>query len=719
MIKTFKKALAIMMTIVFAISLVPTFALAEEGEIKTASFAFSNTERIDYGYTVASSSRYGEWNHRPTNCYMRSNYPTFVQIDLTGYEEVLKNKNTKVYMNLIQASSNYPLTGNVDVYLAADNCDQLNFSDATTFNHNIAMSSKFTSKERPVFFSLTSITSPCSSGELSPDTLVTVLDENNANSKIALYMQGSAKGSLSKTTSFNIIYDEKEIDNQDYVNDLANKLTWNIISSDAQNNVASKLNLPKKFYGADVTWTSTNENAINPSSGEVTINPESYTYVTLTASLKYTNFNGDYAEATTAPFVVRITKPIYDYSTGTGTFHNGTNAFVAAGSLDNGHFASAKAIGGIAGKTQDDLCYEIRDASGKQRYDLKAPTDDSNDKRDIIEFSICIPDGCYGYWFNIEMWQKLGTTDKTGEESSLYMLNDGIYNSRKKEYLYKWDGNKWHHVAIVAPGIVSSDGNGIVYDKTFKIYVDGNLVVNNDLSSTFDSPYGVYRIQSHGLCPIESYDSTTKTFSTIACYIDNYRWTNDLYVADYNTKSSVASTYDIDTNSDMLTVVTEGTTAKDIVDSLTIDEDATARVYDSEWNLLEDTTVVSDECVLVVADTNGTTSERSYAYYDIRVIENGEFAFDLPYITKSGDAVNGTVKLFNNSGSKKTYKIFLAVYSAGDELLEVKPKTLEVESGNNGSITTDNADFTDGNYAKLFIWEDDDITPALSSVHFK
>lgn len=743
MIKTFKKALAIMMTIVFVISLVPTFALAETHDSVKIGFVNPISAR-DNGDTSSRDYSYGIRVGTVSN-----QYKGFLQLDFSGYEHLLRDENSKLSVTLgsgkrIQSSTLYlydaalfilddvndAYADHYEIYSDANYC--MNWGEIDAYVDALTSIDGLTPfVSRKEYSAISTYTS-----DGNKQLVLDALDASTDDSVITLQLvqltslcgssnkMGLVHGSDMTYVTINSASEDATPAN--YVADVADKLTWNLISTEEQNNISSKLTLPSKYLGADIEWESTNEDAVNPETGIVTPNYDGKTNVTLTANLTYEAYTGE-IETATQSFDVVLPQLIYDYSNGSGTYYNGDINFVSHTGSSPTHYPKVTIVGGINGKADDDLCYMIQDASGKRRFDLTSPSTDIT-KRDVIEFSICVPSDCYGYGTMIKFANSDGSGGTLGGEYAF--MHDGIYETRFDNLIVSWNGDDWHHVAIMAPGIVKSDADGVEYDTYVKIYVDGVLRYNRDYATSYDEPIGISYCQTNGLCPISDHEANNlnedgthnakgTNWTTVACYLDNVRWTNDVYNPAYNTKSSVASTYDIDTNSDMLTVVTEGTTAKDIVDSLTIDEDATARVYDSEWNLLEDTTVVSDECVLVVADTNGTTSERSYAYYDIRVIENGEFAFDLPYITKSGDAVNGTVKLFNNSDSKKTYKIFLAVYSAGDELLEVKPETLEVESGNNGSITTANADFTDGNYAKLFIWEDDDITPALSSVHFK
>ena len=108
--KAFKKAIAIMLALVFVLSLVPFGALAEvEATKTTAKFEFTptntgvNADRLDFGFIRTDKD--GSWDQKAEytgtesgNLYyglsLSSMYQIFVQLDLTGYEEILRNDST-------------------------------------------------------------------------------------------------------------------------------------------------------------------------------------------------------------------------------------------------------------------------------------------------------------------------------------------------------------------------------------------------------------------------------------------------------------------------------------------------------------------------------------------------------------------------------------------------------------------------------------------------
>lgn len=759
MIKTFKKAIAIMLTLVFVLSLVPvsSFAADAEGGVRTtAKFVFcvntskgyENADRVDFGHAKKDDSVWAQkasWTGATSGdlyygAQLSDQYSIFSQIDLSGYEEILRNESTTIHMNLRMRSTDMKhAISDHSAYFAPDNCDFIDFSSDDTMSYSIAKSAGFTNTDN-LFYTNSDPTDVdlYSSGEISAENLIKALDSNAENSKVSLYFAGNGDNTTNNITRirltedntyFAITYDESEIDNEEYIKEVAGKLTWDKISSEPINSVSSTLNLPTKFFGATIDWDSDNA-AVNPETGEVTVNPSASTEVTLTANLTYEAFNGT-TENETKPFNITLPKEMYDYSSGTGTLYNGDDGSFMEQSGDGNdtlHRPLVEVLDEeLAGKSKGDKYFKFHDADGNRKYDMTKLATDDPLKRDIIEFDICLPTGACGYKTQIKYYDY--ANDKGDTIGGEYIFKtEGIYNYRTGELIIPWDGNKWHHVAIVSPGIVNSDAAGVEYDTNVSIYVDGILAWEKDFGSIYKEPYGIRYCQTNGLCPQEDFDESndgvsagTKNWTTFACYLDNIRWTNDDLedIISYNTLSKVESDeYDVDTNGGTITVMAEDATIKNIIDSLKVDKDASIRVYDANGTLVSNYDVPANGGYTVVAaDTNGTTTERTYAYYDIRVIADNTYAFDVPYIEKdksTGDSV-GVVKLFNKTGSKKTYNVYIALYDVDGSLELVKHKLLEVDDDNVGEITTDSVIFEEDKKVKLFVWEEDGIKPALLS----
>lgn len=306
--KTFKKAIAIAMTLVFILSLVPFSAMAEDGDFKTVSLKFvkGQTTPINFGNTRTGDNYKSSWfqygySNGTYGIYFGSIYPVYAHIDFSGYEEILRNKETTISMTLKnrgkESETSYKINA-FEIYLAPDSCDSIIFSDGTTFNQAIAVSTGFYDQNRPIFFSRSDATavSSYSSGELDPSNVLNVIDENPENSILSLYMQGrggSTRINNAGSTFISIRYNEKEIDNQAYVNDLAEELSWEKFSADSAGSVTEYPDLPLKYKGANITWTSSNPEIFNTETGVITQLRGEEAPVKLTASLSYTDFAGN------------------------------------------------------------------------------------------------------------------------------------------------------------------------------------------------------------------------------------------------------------------------------------------------------------------------------------------------------------------------------------------------------------------------------------------
>lgn len=754
-----------MMTVIFVFTLVPNFALADaaEGAVETTLELLNPVRTFDTGIADYSSYLRGG-----TAAIHQKVYRAYFQLDFSGYEHLLRDDSTKIqlYVRPGGSAKKYPLYA-YNMYILDDASDEYGehykvYSDSSygMSREEVLQYVTYISNETGKTPFITSDNIPSSgtysteisnvSSDANMQVLLDALEEAPDNSVVTLQYvtqtgQGGGNGQFkhkSDLTYLKITCSNSEATPQKYAQDIADMITWDSISSDDINNVTSSLNLLSGNYlGTTIDWESNNETAINPETGAVTVDPEANTYVTLTANVSYTPYEG---EAVTAKqvFNVKIPKNLYDYSSGTGTYYTGDNAFKSTYGGDRSHTPKITKVGGIAGKDINDLCYMLQDSNGgevdgvtysaNRRYNM-IDSDDSPGYpyRDIYEFDICIPDDCYGYRLMIKYKDFGGNGGTYGGEFAF--KSDGIYETRFGKLIFPWDGNEWHHVAIVAPGVVESDADGVEYDTYVRIYVDGVLEFDDDLEASYSKPNGISYCQANGLCPITdhivnnkkedgTHDVNGTNWTTVACYLDNVRYTNDDLediIIPYNTLSNVASSsYGVDNIAETLTVV--GTaTVQEILDSLTVDEDATPRVY-SDGTLIEDTSVAAnDNMTIVVADTNGTRTERTYAYYDIRVISDGEYAFDIPYITFADNKVTGTVKLFNNTASPKTYKLYIAVYNDDKELIEVIPASLTAESGETKAITTNAVSYEGAANAKLFIWEEDGIKPALANVLYE
>ncbi|MBR3932984.1 MAG: hypothetical protein IKJ68_03620 [Clostridia bacterium] len=102
-----------------------------------------------------------------------------------------------------------------------------------------------------------------------------VLANNPANSVVTLRIYAETNtdtGFQRISPKLNINYYDMDLNSVEFFADVKDDLAWDDITTQAQDNVIADLNLPSKFYGYDVTWTSDDE-AVS-SSGEVEVSGE-------------------------------------------------------------------------------------------------------------------------------------------------------------------------------------------------------------------------------------------------------------------------------------------------------------------------------------------------------------------------------------------------------------------------------------------------------------
>jgi len=277
-IKTFKKAIALFVVAVFVLSLMPFAALADD---LTGSLSIS----------YASSPHVDSWGHG-TYLQLKTDYEALVKMDFAGYEEILKNDNTRLEFTFTPRSGK--TIGNFNVYAAPDACDQEDFSALTLAD---AGTKGYKDTNRPVVYSRTgeADVGTAVTGELNKANFLAALDENSANSSIAFWLTpaGGTTYATQAGTTLNITYDVNEIDNDGYAADLAAKLEEEVISDGAI--VTENLTLPTKYYGATITWTSSDDSIITNNG---VISDAKGAPATLTANITYTNAGGQTGSAT-------------------------------------------------------------------------------------------------------------------------------------------------------------------------------------------------------------------------------------------------------------------------------------------------------------------------------------------------------------------------------------------------------------------------------------
>jgi len=299
--KKFNKAISVFVLAMFVMSLIPFGAFAamtdEPVRLVFTNYAYSRPSASDI--SNPKDHVYGYATFNGFDCIQTGgSFNGYAQLDVSGYEEILANPSTVANIKL-EAGYQYSgaVINNLIGYIAPDSADEY---QSETVTWNIANSLGMHSKSNPVLFST-------SSGEVKPggvaeaeidlDALNTALADGTDNSVISVYFAPNGGDSKIRISSENtgifVLYDEDEIDNQDYVDTLADSLSWSEISSQSADAVSEDLELPASYRGAEITWSSS-DNGLISDDGSVYL-PKNPTEVTLTAELSYKGISDEVA----------------------------------------------------------------------------------------------------------------------------------------------------------------------------------------------------------------------------------------------------------------------------------------------------------------------------------------------------------------------------------------------------------------------------------------
>ena len=308
MLKTFKKSIALMVAVVFVMSLVPFGVMAEVEDAKSAVITVQNfgTTHKENPDNASVRTDQGSGPRVVTARAGSKEGVSYGQFDLTGYEEILENPSTEVTYIICLGGDYSVKCSNLTVQLYNDESD---YAD-TSITHNQAKALGLHGTGAMVLFQQTaSDGSVKGTRSVAVDVagLVSVLQSGTDNS-IVCY---SAKTTTSSPvyfrpaidgTGLKIDYHSNEIDDAAYVEKIANAFKWEEISAEDINAVESDIALPSKYRGADVTWVSDNESVV-ASDGKVTLGKGGAS-ATLTATLSYKGVDSEEASVATAQFVV-------------------------------------------------------------------------------------------------------------------------------------------------------------------------------------------------------------------------------------------------------------------------------------------------------------------------------------------------------------------------------------------------------------------------------
>ncbi|MBR3933078.1 MAG: hypothetical protein IKJ68_04120 [Clostridia bacterium] len=322
------------------------FVVTVEGEtpvevtIPFTNYAYSRPSAK--GNDDAKNTIYKRQTHEETTVQSITtggSFDAYTQLDLKGYEEILKNPHTSIQMKLT-AGFRYSTSRihNLEGVLAPDRADSYNWETVTW---NIADDIGLHETEgRPVLFTKND-DKRISNGstvtlDANKDALLSVLSENDTNSVVSIhfdpldwngpvesdqnYSDSTIRGNDANTCLV-ITYYESEIDNDEFFADIESTFAWDTITSDAQEAVVN--DLPNYYKGADIVWSSA-EGYVT-SSGELAIPSDSAMVEdTITANVSY---NGN-------TFTREFTVKLCDGSLAVGTPSLIVDGGVATGSVE-------------------------------------------------------------------------------------------------------------------------------------------------------------------------------------------------------------------------------------------------------------------------------------------------------------------------------------------------------------------------------------------------
>ncbi len=688
MIKTFKKAIAIMLTLVFVLSLVPVSGLAEEGESSSRTVLYMKNYISTRSGTYADSYQTDvkEYSRARTRKTTGNNLRyAFAQIDFSGYEEILDNDSTSLILSIKTSTK-----GATDFRIGAisDGGDKY---DWTTLTHNIADGLGMLNASDFVELYRRSDATTVTDGRIFSDgiavsDILSKLNTGYDNSVLTFRFEGLSSNetyysAASNASNIEIIYNEKDIDNKAYVESVAQKLTWGVLSSDDADIVSNNLNLPKKFYGVDIKWTSSDEDVVSSSSGEILTKSTTPVPVTLKANLTYTNALGERAileEALTFDFIARL--PV-DAAEGYIPFSNGA---VTRNDNDNSY-------GCMTPNHEDYTDYRYLRTGG--------------------------------------IWASFAQLDFTGYEEILKNPGTSAVMSFNSPYM----GSSANHYARNFNIYLSADSNDgyngeeLSYDDATDVY---NLTDTDNRPILYTRSDAAYRgtfSEEVDINTLASVLDEGTDNSLVTMYLKSI--SGDTYIRVNTEDTGLYLTYDKNeiNNEAYLTEVKDALTwnvlSKGAQDKVSADLYLPTKfkgadiVWETDGTIIKSSGEVDFENnksakVTIKAKMSYTnilnetvTDEKTFEL----TISDGTCDIGTPTLVKEADKFTASWAIDNYSGSDITYYVYLAAYSNG-ELVGLTPVTYVAKNGMPTSINP-TVECKEGYTAKLIIIEDDKLTP--------
>lgn len=678
----FKKTISILMAIVFVLSLMPLGALADvtvESTPVTRTINFTKPAH-SRNHTDHKNLHKDPVNYTGTASYMISygnTWYAYVQLDLTGYEEIIDNKNTKLELCIKGMNNSYPVR-KYEAYAVNDSIENYDDTTITYVSANNQGLHKF-SDNALMIASDSNVTDVKESKKVvDAEALKSILSQGKDNSVVTLVFNGTdtANGRLVYTNpdcGLVVTYVPSEINNEEYVSTLLESVdTLKDLTGDDD---ITKTGLPKTYRGMNVTWESSDPDYVT-SDGVITQHPEEKD-VTLTATFSYKGIH-ETAETGIAtkeftvnvpaetPVEVKIPFTNYAYSRESKSgesldvFTSGEHKAIATG-------------GDYAAYTQFDLKgYEeiLKNPQTSIQVQLKAGyslgSHTLTDIRGILAY-----DKTDSYkWDEITYAEadKLGLHDIEGRPV-LFTKNDGTIIKVTHDPV-KIDANK---EALVA-ALEENNTNSIV-----SVYLEG-------LTGT-----SYIRANNEGTCLIiKYYKSEIDEDAYYADIQSSFVWeniTSDAQEALVNKLPTYYKGADIVWESEKKYVTSSGELA------------------------IPSGSAMADD----VLKAHVTYKGNSFTTEEFEVtICDGSLELGEPSLSIDAGVASGSFTVTNATGEDISYILYLVVYNDG-EMVNLIPKTINAVKG---SITSEtiNANVATGNKVKFLVWKADGITPAIAAI---
>jgi len=651
------------------------------------------TRGDSHGDTYQGVPQYSDYPVHNSPTWLPNDRQTYLKVDLSGFEKYI-NAAKNVNFILTGSGTGNTSTGKMEVALLSAKNDIIwekekdsityNFTTETGMKNEVGYFSKVFDFSQNVNFSSTDLA----------DALKNELQDNPTNATVTLRFNGAPDYTSQMVLKYPVLtleieYYDDEVSDSSFINDIKGKLTWDKISSQSRDAISENIKLPSSYYGYPVTWSSSNDDVIVPSDGTVNVSETTKYDVTLTATINY----GTTTE--TVEFDLVVPKKMVALE----NINDGTKALGTAGVV------STVEATGIGGKALNDSYISFANTTGAY-YGM--PTDAADGQDDVFEFSALVPEGAEGMHFYVGIFGTTGQQDSGRMTLPFTLKEDGVYYgfTAQSYKIIDFDCTKWTNYAIVPPrgmtGAVASDGSSLD-DDTWELYINGVKAFEHSA-----------QITNGGIAYIRLY-TYSDSINNPTIYFDNVRVYSGEYVPSYDTLSSFEASNGIVDDK----IVLDDSSAKlaDVLDGISVDDDAVIRVYDEAGALVTDYTQVASDKKIVVADRNGTTLERSYATYEIVDAAGREAVFGDPYLTWVNGKVNGRISVLNCSDKTVNYQVYLAVYNDG-ELTEIVPAMLSADAGKSATVTP-SVSVTKLQSTKLFVWDADGITPELDFIEYK